>query len=316
MHEMARMRPCAGEKDYVTLTSVNPTSNTPAAFITLRDGVRMAFSDTGQGPVILLVHGWAVNRDFFADLAQRLQSEFRVIAPDLRGHGLTPAGDGPLSIEKLAGDMAELIDALELDHVVALGWSMGASVLWNMIEARGTDGLAGLIIEDMSPRVLNDADWSLGMQRGLDAQMNRELKSDIRADWPAVASVFSPRMFARDYVIKDDIAGLLEQMRENDSEAMASLWASMTEADFRPGLPSLSIPTCVMHGACSQTYSPETSRFLVNTMPRAERISFARSGHAPHLEEPDAFANAVAGFVHRTRFDADADQLVNRGNTP
>lgn len=316
MHEMARSRPCAGEIYQVTLTSVNPTSNTSAAFITLRDGVRMAFTDTGQGPAILLVHGWAVNRNFFADLARRLQSEFRVIAPDLRGHGLTPSGEAPLSIEKLAGDMAELIDALELQNVVALGWSMGASVLWNMIEARGAKGLAGLIIEDMSPRVLNDADWSLGMQRGLDAETNRELQSDIRADWPAFASVFSPRMFARDYAIYPELAALLDQMRANDSDAMASLWASMTAADFRPGLPALSIPTCVMHGACSQSYTPETSRFLVDSMPRAERISFARSGHAPHLEEPDAFARAVASFAHRALSDVESGQNSNRGNTP
>lgn len=305
-----------GEQSFVTLSSVSLTSNTPAAFITLRDGVRMAFSDAGQGPTLLLVHGWAVNRDFFAELASRLQNEFRVIVPDLRGHGLTPPGDGPLSIERLAGDVAELIDTLDLQNAVALGWSMGASVLWNMIEARGPDGLAGLIIEDMSPRVLNDANWSLGMQRGLDAEMNRELEADIRADWWAFASAFSRRMFARDYVITDQLAELLEQMRGNDSEAMAALWASMTDADFRPGLSGLSIPTCVMHGACSQSYSPATSRFLVDTIPHAERISFARSGHAPHLEEPEAFAIAVAGFAHRTQSDAEADQLVNRGNTP
>lgn len=261
----------------------------------------MAYDDMGKGQAVLLVHGWAVNRGFFADLAHRLQSDFRVILPDLRGHGQTPVGDAPISIAQLADDLADLVDALDLTRTVALGWSMGATVLWKMMERDGIDRLAGLIIEDMSPRVLNDADWSLGMQRGLDAAMSHELQADMRADWPRFASSFSPRMFSRDYAIDPDLATRLAQMSDNDREAMAALWGSMTDADFRAALSQITIPTCVMHGAQSQTYSPETSRFLVESMPRAQRISFARSGHAPHIEEPEAFARAVTEFAHRTQ---------------
>jgi len=290
-----------GEKNSVTTTSVRAAPKSSAACFTLRDGVPMAYDDMGSGPAVLLVHGWAVNRGFFSDLANRLQSDFRVIVPDLRGHGQTPVGDASISIEQLADDLISLIEALDLSRVVALGWSMGATVLWKMIERVGADRLGGLIIEDMSPRVLNDASWSLGMQRGLDAAMSDELQADMRTDWPRFASSFSPRMFARDFSIDVDLAARLAQMSDNDREAMAALWASMTDADFRAALPEITIPTCVMHGAQSQTYSPETSRFLVESMPRAQRISFARSGHAPHLEEPEAFARAVTEFVHRTQ---------------
>jgi pimeloyl-ACP methyl ester carboxylesterase len=93
--------------------------------LTLRDGTVLAYRDIGSGPVLLLVHGWAASGIFFEDIAARLADEFRVIIPDLRGHGDTPAGPGRATITDLADDMDELIATLGIAPIIALGWSMG-----------------------------------------------------------------------------------------------------------------------------------------------------------------------------------------------
>lgn len=271
--------------------------------VPLGDGTTMSVSVRGNGPDLLLVHGWSAHSGFFNDIQARLSHRFRVIAPDLRAHGLTPAGERELTIKQLADDLGEMCDALALSNAVGIGWSMGAMVLWRMMSERGTGRFAGLIVEDMSPRILNDHAWTLGMSNGIDASTSHRAAETMRGDWAAYAGAFAPRMFARDSrhrsgEIRDWVVG---EFAAHDGDAMADLWTSMAAEDARPILPELKLPVRVIHGALSEAYSPETSRFLVETLPDAEVLPFARSGHAPHLEEPERFASAVAEFADRVQ---------------
>lgn len=284
--------------------------------VVLRDGTPMAFSDTGAGPVILAIHGWAASRGFFADLADRLGDRYRVIIPDLRAHGDTPAGSLPLDMDTLADDITELMDKLDLDPVVLIGWSMGAMVAWAMIRQNGTDRLTGLVVEDMTPRVLNDADWDLGMSRGLTETSSVRATDLMRADWPAYAAGFAPRLFAARHADHALVREAAEELSRRDGEAMAALWTSMTSQDMRPVLGEMRLPILVAHGAESAAYGPETSRYLVDTLPQADRLEFAHSGHTPHLEQAEDFARAVDQFVSRQRAGAEPQQNTEGSFSP
>lgn len=278
----------------------------------LRDGTVMAYRDIGRGPGVLLVHGWAASGEFFDDIATRLADEFRVIIPDLRGHGDTPVGPGNASIPDLADDMDELVRTLGLAPVVALGWSMGATVLWSMIERHGHDRLAGMIIEDMSPRILNDASWTLGMSSGMDVEASVRATAAMRADWPAYAAAFAPRMFARDRAAREPqmVANALTLLTARNANAMADLWASMAQQDLRDILPGMAIPALIAFGERSDAYGPETSRYLVETLPAATAHGFAHSGHAPHLEQPEEFVDAVRLFARQALAQATSNDTI------
>ena len=269
--------------------------------VCLPDGTIMHCRDVGSGPAIVLVHGWAADRRHLQPLQDELSDRFRVIAPDLRIHGETDRGTASLTIDTLADDLHQLLEQEGLKDVVVLGWSMGSLVLWRLIEHYGRDRLAGMIVEDMSPRILNGEGWYLGMSNGLDGAASARAVDAMTRDWAAYASAFAPRMFARDRAASDqDLVGsIVDQLTRRDAEAMAQLWISMTEQDFRSALPSMNLPVLVAYGEQSQAYSPETSRYLVDHLPDASRLGFARSGHAPHLEEPEEFARAVAVFASR-----------------
>lgn len=308
----ALQTPGGGVRKTVYQTSAVPAAaGTSAHTMTVMpDGTQLAVDDRGAGPAILLVHGWAVHGGFFAPLQAALQTEFRVITPDLRGHGLSAGQPGPATMDALADDLAALMEAMDLTNTVALGWSMGAMALWRMIERHGASRLAGLVIEDMSPRILNAPGWSLGMTNGLDAPSSARAVSAMRQDWPGHAAAFAPHMFAHGSAAQhgDLIAWSVAEIAAHDPEIMASFWASMARQDFRTLLPSIRIPTLVLYGERSHAYSPETSRFLVETMPEAGRLGFARSGHAPHLEEPERFSQAVADFARRVQAGAANNQ--------
>jgi pimeloyl-ACP methyl ester carboxylesterase len=257
----------------------------------------MAYADEGVGAPILLVHGWAAHGGFFDDLRARLAQKHRVLTPTLRGHPGSGQGHAPLTIDTLADDTAHFIEALGLKDVIALGWSMGAMALWT---AAAKVRFAGLIVEDMGPRLINDAGWQGGLGGNYSEGDVAGTLVEINGDWPAYVARFAPRMFAPG-VAPGLISWATAEMSKANPEAMAPFWASMAAQDFRETLARIGVPTLVINGGDSSVYPDQSTQFVARTMPKGERAVIAGVGHVPHLEAPDAFFNLVEAFVRKTR---------------
>lgn len=268
----------------------------------LPDGATMSYADQGAGAPFVLVHGWAANASFFKDLSTELAKSCRVLTITLRGHPGSSQGSSPLTIETLADDIVHFFEALDLKGAVALGWSMGAMALWAAAPRIGSR-LAGLIVEDMGPRVVNDANWEHGIASGYSVADVPTTVNEIGADWPAYVSRFAPHLFAPSVreacpALEGWAAG---EMAKADAGAMASFWASMTQQDFRGALARIATPMLVIHGGDSQVYPDGATAFVASAAPNAKRIVIPGVGHVPHLEAPDDFLNHVEAFVRETR---------------
>lgn len=263
-------------------------------------GGKLVFDDEGEGRPLLLVHGWATHSGFFAPQRAALAQEFRVISVDLAGHRRSLPGDAPLSIQRLADDLLMLCRHLALEDTVAVGWSMGAMAVWSALLAGAGAHISGHVVIDMSPRVVNGPDWTLG-QKGSRAAtaLSPRTEAAMRHHWRAYAARIARRIFAQGYEAERAtlLAWAEQEIAANDGASMASLWASMIEQDYRADLARLETPTLVAHGLHSQLYAPETAAFLAAQLPQAHTCAFNRSGHAPHLEEPDAFNRMLADFA-------------------
>jgi pimeloyl-ACP methyl ester carboxylesterase len=265
----------------------------------LRDGAAMAYADQGEGPAVVLVHGWGANGGFFRDLAGRLSRTHRVLTPTLRAHPGSDAGAAPLTIETLADDIVQFADALGLKSFTALGWSMGAMALWAAAPALGAR-LTGIVVEDMAPRLINDAGWVHGLSGGYGADDIDSTLAEIGADWPAYVARFAPRMFARG-AAPELIDWAVTEMSKADGAAMASYWASMARQDFRASLSRVPQRLLVIRGAESHVYPDGATAHIAHTAPNAERIVIPGAGHVPHLEAPDQFFTHVEAFVRAER---------------
>ncbi|HEY6917551.1 MAG TPA: alpha/beta hydrolase, partial [Allosphingosinicella sp.] len=98
------------------------------------DGARITYRDQGEGRPILLLHGLMATGGFFRHQME-LARDFRLISVDLRGHGASEAGEDCPTVGRLAADISALITALNLTDAVGIGWSMGASVLFDLLTA-------------------------------------------------------------------------------------------------------------------------------------------------------------------------------------
>ena len=269
--------------------------------VVVSDGLRMAYREQGQGPVLLLVHGWAAHGGFFQPQLDQLSDRFRVIAPDLRAHGRSQARAGEeLTVERLAADLSAFMAQLSLRDVLAVGWSMGAMVLWQAHLAGSGERLTGLVIEDMSPRIVNDEDWSLGLKGGYDFEAVSAARQAMEQDWPAFAQGVARSIIGDDAAARhaDLLAYIGREIAAQDPQPLARLWGSLAVQDFRGRLSAISTPSLIIHGRFG-LYDAETSRFLERELPSATRVSFPDSGHAPHMEEPERFNRTIVDFHQR-----------------
>lgn len=283
-------------------------------------GSVLSCRDDGQSPpgapVFLCVHGWAAEASFFAPQAEDLAARFRVVRVDLPGHGRSRTfgsrAHGHCTIDRMAEDLAQCLEALDLSRVIAVGWSMGAMVLWRML-ARAPSAVRarviGLVSVDMAPRVFNAPDWALGL--GPDAAASEKMIDAMTSDWAAFSAGFTPRVFA-----PGADAALLAQwgakFADADARTMAAYWRSMAETDCRADVASITLPMLACYGAQSQLYPSATTHWIAEHAPHAVAVRFSRSGHAPHLEEPQRFNAVLNAFAGAQLIADDPGRILAR----
>lgn len=267
--------------------------------IELKNGSLLAYRDQGEGPVMLLVHGWGVSGELFDEQVSALSDRFRVIVPDIPGHGASgvfPVGAG---FQALADALEELISRLQLRAIVLLGWSLGAMVVWDLLARYPELDIKALVIVDMVPRILNDGEWNFGLREGQDHHaFDREIEL-IENDWPAYVNLLAPQLISpgSDRPATDLLAIIKAAAISNHAPSMARLWALLVEQDFRAILPNITIPTLVITGGRSALYSVASGQWVAAQIPRSEFVIFESGGHAPHLDQPQRFNQLLAEFV-------------------
>lgn len=256
---------------------------------TTADGASISYDDQGSGQPLLLVHGLGSRGDHWS--LQRpalLEAGYRVIAVDLRFHGASSATPTGHRISRLGADLHELLQHERLDDVVLVGHSMGVSVIFALLSLRGTASIARIVLIDQSPRIVNDANWQLGLWG-----MTWDRVEDH------VAGGHSLGDDSREPAKPSQVRELLDQYPLTDLMAgpHAALVADHFVADWRDLVPQVAVPTWVATGASSFAYPPQTMQWLVDNLPDAHLTVYPHSGHTPHWNEPQAFNRDLLAFL-------------------
>src|SRR5271157_5908196 len=110
--------------------------------------MQLAFADTRRASVLVLLHGFPLSREMWASQITEIGKYYRVIAPDLRGHGDSSAPEGVYTMDEMADDVIELLDRLQIKQpVVVGGLSMGGYVALSLV-LRYPERVCGLILID------------------------------------------------------------------------------------------------------------------------------------------------------------------------
>jgi non-heme chloroperoxidase len=263
--------------------------------ITLSNGVTLAYDDRGGGPEapIVLIHGVSMSRRYFHKQLEPLSAARRVVAADLRGHGDSENVEAGHTVPQYARDLKLMIEALELDRPILLGWSMGAFVAWDFILQYGTSGLRGMIISD---EAASDYKWE-GFDHGfVDLPTLHALMTAVQDDRRAFLEGLVPQMFHNEQS-DDDLAWMVEECSKLSTGATASILFDQCVQDYRDMLSSIDIPTLICWGRHDGLLPVSGATHLQQHIPGSRLVVFEDSGHCPFIEEDAAFGTAVGEFV-------------------
>jgi pimeloyl-[acyl-carrier protein] methyl ester esterase len=252
-------------------------------------------TEGGKKPALVFLHGWTMQASIFDGVADLLSDRFDCHAPDLPGHG-SQIGAPVLTMDAAADSVVGYLQAGGIEMPVLVGWSMGAMVAWNLARRHPAIALAGLAVIDMSPKIVNDDQWLLGI-RNFEARQNRRTLAAMMADWDAYAARVNSGMYAAGNLAPHPET--LAMIKSCDAAAMAAMWRSLSEADERQSLARLTAPTLVIKGARSRIYPPETGEYIAASARMGELAVMPQSGHSPHLEEPERFADILSDWIGR-----------------
>lgn len=257
------------------------------------NGAELHYEDVGEGQPIVFVHGvWMSGRLFEHQLAY-FGERYRAIALDLRGHGRSEHVHEGHTVAQYARDLRAVLETLGLGGAVAVGWSMGAMVIWDYVRQFGTEGLRGVVTVDQSTSDYKWPDWPHGF---LDFEGLRHVMAAVQTDRESLLTEFAPVMFK--HPPSEELAALVvgEMLRLPASVASAIIF-DQTVQDYRDVLPSVEVPVLVCAGADEKLVAVETQQYIVDQSPNARLVVLPESGHCPFLEEPDRFNEEVDAFV-------------------
>jgi pimeloyl-ACP methyl ester carboxylesterase len=270
---------------------------------TTTDGVELAYDDTGGGGVpLVLLHGWAQTRALFAHQVTGLSSHRRVIALDLRGHGESAKPAHGYRIARLAADLRDLVEYLDVPEVDLLGWSMGASVVWSYIDLFGTRTVRSLIVVDQ-PAAVAAAPWMTEREQtdsGAILQVGGliDLARDVHDDDGTVTRAFVRSMFSGepDPAVWDLVAREIVKTPPSIASRLVFDHGAQNWLDV---LPRIDVPTLVL-GCDGSHVAPASQRYLASLVPDAQVHIFpaeVANSHFPFLENPQAFNEIVSRFL-------------------
>jgi non-heme chloroperoxidase len=252
-----------------------------------------------DGPPILFIHGWSQNHLCWAKQYESaaLGAEFRLVAYDLRGHGMS---DAPLEPEhytdgKLwAGDVAAIIEELQLNQPVLVGWSYGAFVISDYVRTYGTQRIAGIEFVEGAVKLGEMAFGTLIGPGFLD-----HFAHATADDLPT--NIWAMRAFLRACAAKPMPAEEFETALCWNIVVPARVRAALAARtiDDDDVLRALDVPLLVTHGRADTVVLPAMAEHVLATCPTAEASWYDGVGHAPFLEEPERFNRELAALTRR-----------------
>ena len=244
-----------------------------------RKGVNLYYEVHGDGPVLLLSHGYSATSEMWRDQVATLSRSHKVIVWDMRGHGRSdsPNDQSEYSHEKSVDDMAELLDVVGVERAIVAGLSLGGymSLAFHLAHP---ERVRALIIIDTGPGFKSD---------------------DARQRWNAHALEILSKLAA------EGLSYLSSTTRERSTSShqsadglMRAALGMLTQRDASviKSLPNIKVPTLIVVGENDVQFH-NAANYMAEKIPKARKIVIPGAGHAVNIDQPVIFNKAVCDFL-------------------
>jgi 3-oxoadipate enol-lactonase len=241
-------------------------------------------------PALLLANSLGTDLRIWDEIVAPLVRHFRVVRYDKRGHGLTDAPTPPYSAGDLVKDVVGLLDALEIDHAVICGISVGGLIA-QALALSHPERVQALVLCDTGARIGSVESWEQRIA-AVRASGLQGLESAMMERW------FSKEFRERRSV---DVRGYSNMLVRTTVDGYIGTCYALRDADFRQTVPRIKCRTLVLCGAQDIATPPELGRELARLIPGAEFSLFENAGHLSCIEQPEEMTGRMAQFFREVQ---------------
>ncbi|MDM5337609.1 alpha/beta hydrolase [Fictibacillus enclensis] len=254
------------------------------------DKRKLAYIDEGKGEAIVLLHGFCGSHEYWEEVVPKLAKEYRVIAPDLRGHGKSSVSDSACAVEDFSEDIKDLLGHLGLDKVTMLGHSLGGYITLAFADHQSNRLKGyGLIHSTAFP---DDEAGRLKRDRTIEQIQEKGIES--------VIDQLVPNLFAPDTPLSDKIEKAKRIGYETPPEgAIAASVAMKNRPNRNDVLQNSNIPVLLVAGESDQVVPPEKT-FSVSKE-NIIQSTLQGAGHMGMYEATDNLIEEIMAFMKKIK---------------
>lgn len=275
-----------------------PASAGRQEFIEVEKNVKLHVTDIGEGPPVVLIHGWPLSDAMYEYQYQALaQRGFRVIGITLRGFGKSDRPYGKYDFDVFSDDIKVVLEELKIQRAVLGGFSMGGAVVLHYVTKYNAAHVSKLaLFAAAAPSWKKRDDFPYGIS---DADAEGLIKATMTSRQDLIAS-FGAAFPAKEGGISKNVEKWLESINlEAWPYAITQSITALRDLDLRPALPKIKIPVAIFHGTqdklCNFVFAEELQKGIKNSY----IVKFENSGHALFVEEAEKFNTELEKFAKK-----------------
>ena len=254
------------------------------------DDATIFYTTMGSGPDLVLLHPSPCNHTFWLPIASQLALTYRVVLPDLRGHGQSSPGEGPATMEKHAEDLVRICKELKIEKAIFAGVSIGGYVLMEFWK-RYREMVRAFILADTRGAADTD-DVRSGRQRTVE---------DVQRHGPQpyLDSMLEPLLGETTRRNRPDIVQAARAtMQDSTVEGITAVQQGMAERpDYVTLLPTINVPTLLVFGSEDTVTPVSVGRFMQQNIPQSILRILVNAGHLALMEKPEDALRVIGSFL-------------------
>jgi pimeloyl-ACP methyl ester carboxylesterase len=254
------------------------------------DDVEIFYEIRGSGPPVVLLHPFPCHHEFWNPVAEALDSRYRLILPDLRGHGDSEIGEGPALMQKHAGDVARVLDAAGVGKAAFVGCSIGGYILFEFWR-RFRERVTSLALCDTRPQS-DTADGRANRLKAAAAVLEQGSEPFIES--------MTPKLLGRTTVAlwPDLVEGARAMMRKMSAEDISLVLRGMAERpDSVADLKSINVPTLIVIGEEDVLSTVADGELMRQNIAGSQLKVVPKAGHYAPWEQPESVGKVLRQFL-------------------
>ena len=270
-------------------------------FIDSADKTPIFYRDWGTGKPVVLIHGWPLHSDMWEYQSVFLASHgLRVVTYDRRGFGRSGQPWSGYDYDTMADDLKAVLDALDLQDVTLVGFSMGGGEVARYMGRHGGARVGkAVLLSSVTPYLVKTGDNPDGVDRGVFDKM----AAGLQKDRPQFLAEFGKMFFGAgllNFTVTSEIMQWAANMALVASpQATLACVRAFSETDFRADLAAFAVPTLIIHGDADTTVPPASSaRLAAKLVPGAKLVEYEGAPHALFFTEKDRLNADLLRFIN------------------